>query len=658
MDHTCSWQGVCGRWGFGAVDGSGFEAAPATVDATQEDRRGREDPCSPEQLRQILILTAVQLWALAGYAVASAYGLVTATGWVFLLVLAAALAPPMTGFALRAIVDRKLPAQPGGQPRHEHITGLGALALIAAIGAIIGLAAWATSDTSVNQRIHEQWGAIIVFGLAGIFVLSAIVPSFDLHETLQRFGKRTSVIVRPFGDLLSHVDSLLVFCVAPSVGATLVGRRWRYLYLAAYLVPLGVMGYWLPAPYGLVPIAWALLAAIAISRRWSWIEEDRETAMLNARFRGDHLKVGFDQDLRDEALLGFMAMFFLLPLALRQAHEWGQLLNAPVFIIHDIDPNQLMHWIQYFGSELAKAVPFVDWAEIYDVEGSGPIEMHSTVSQHVVFATRVLVDLVFLAALLQVLSTFARNAKQMRMFEDGVLDRLDPFIERREFRRLVHREGKTWSRTAAFDAFCPVGQYNLERLLELRTTLGIEPAVRTAADLLFKRFYQNANVAADLHEKLRRLADTTRGNKPDLAAIQDVLSAIQAAGPLRQLDDLDVARRKLNRFASAKEVRRQVLETICEASDDPNGEDYLVRQAALIAALSGQMDRDTISLHRRMAFEALKPAYGRRERKAMLAIRRAGATDPAPMLKSAIAAWVKDNPAELPPATDDSEPSE
>jgi hypothetical protein len=448
-----------------------------------------------------------------------------------------------------------------------------------------------------------------------------------------------------------------VFGVAAAAGATLQSRRNRYFCLVAYLTPLGVLGYFLPEPFGLVPIGWALISAIAISRRWAWVEDDRETAMLNGKFVGDHIKIGFAQDLRDEALLAFSSMFLLVPLALRQTFMWGEAHALPVFALTDVNPDDMTIWVQYFGSELAKAVPFVDWAEIYDVEGQGPIAMTKPLGQHVVFATRVLVDLVFLAALLQALSTLARNAKQSEMFKSGVLDRLDPFIEQREFRRLVQDRDGAWRPTDAAHKFRPGNSYDLTRLIELKKNHDDKTPLGAAARYLFDRDYRNANVSAELHAQLLQQTSLQQGQKPDLAAIAATLQAIQDAGDLRQISDLDDARRALKSFPTARDVRKTLIEMIAAFNAAEDKDDQELQTLFLSDALSAPGGFEPRVETRKIAFEALKARYLAGDDHAFIAIQRAASSDPSGEFRKTAAGFIAAHPRSTPLALDDSSPA-
>lgn len=534
----------------------------------------------------------------------------------------------------RAIIDGRLPATPLGQPKHEHITGWGFLALLFVVGVIVGLAAWATADTEAEQQINSEWGAVVVFGLAIAFVLAAILPLIGNAlgpNKLKSIGgvfAPLNWIVRPFGSLLSFLDSVLVFAVAGGAGAAQPWLSARYSFLFCSIVPCAVLGYWMPAPYGLIPIVWGFIVAVSISRRWAWIEDDREIYMLNRRYNGAHVRVGFAQDLRDEALLSFMSMFFLVPLALRQAHLWSVDIGTPLF---DITPGvdlSLIDWIGYYGTELAKAVPFVDWAEIYQVDGDAPIEAVRAEARHVVFATRVLVDLVFLAALLQALAISARNAKQMDLFNAKVLDRLDPFIEPREFRRLVHRDSSgAW--TVHPEELARFPKYDALRLAELSAPE--HHPINIAARALRRR--DGSDDSAKFHEQL---IERALQKKKDANAIDEVLTAIRMTDVFIDADDLDRVRVELNHKRAMNGVRENIARLITRATDGD------ARRAAIRSILVGESKwaeragsdvRDAVAPVRRIALLSLTALAGAGDQDAIRLIDKVADEDPSRNLR-------------------------
>ena len=85
------------------------------------------------------------------------------------------------------------------------------------------------------------------------------------------------------------------------------------------------------------------------------------------------MRIGFSQDPRDEALFCFAAMLLIIPVALRAIFlglepQLDYQISSNDYI--GLDSHNYWSWLSLFGTELAKAVPFVDWAEIFRVEGS------------------------------------------------------------------------------------------------------------------------------------------------------------------------------------------------------------------------------------------------------------------------------------------------
>lgn len=508
--------------------------------------------------------------------------------WHWVAAFGVACAPALITSWVISVIGGRLPPRPGATPKLNHISGWSFLLLAVPIALVVILALWAAASPTGGRAINATWGITVTAGLAVLFIFAAWAPSWNLGE---RAGWALNIlrpIVLPFGILISIIDSLLVFVVATAAGASRHSWQMRYLILAGFLLPSAYMGYWLPAPWGLIPLTTGFAVAISMSRRWAWVEDDRELAMLNGRFVGPHLRIGFEQDLRDEAMLSFMSMFFLVPLALRQIEGW-----QTIFDMTDGNVDNMLDWIAFYGAELAKAVPFVDWAEIYNVHGSAGIEIgDNPMARHVVFATRVLVDLVFLAALLQALGISARNAKQRELFTSGSLNRLDPFIEKAEFRKLVRRgDDNDWTPDEPKIADFP--EYDVIRLGELSDPS--QPrAIQVAAKAL--RMKQGGSTSAEFHDELLRRAMTPRR---DREAIMEVVQAIRGAGPERQVYELDQSRRALNGAVRMVEARTSVMRLLVDAPQSAE------RTIALVEAAQTGPQRDSLGPVRAVAIAGL-----------------------------------------------------
>lgn len=484
----------------------------------------------------------------------------------------------------QAIIDARLP--PPLRPskiKHDHITGWGFIIIAMSVSVIIGLASWAAPH---QRDIGPNLSVSVVVGLAIVFLIAALAPPINMTDA-RSLLHRVGAVVHPFGLLLSAIDSFMVFAIAGSAGVT---QRWlifRYGILLSVMGTSTVLGFVLPAPFGLIPLAWAFLVAVSISRRWGWVEEDRDLYMLN-RSVGAHLRVGFSEDLRDEALLSFVFMFVLIPLALRQAQAWS---HDTLFQINLGHPARFLDWVAFFGGELAKAAPFVDWAEVYGVQGDEQFVAKAEAAKHVIFAMRVLLDLVFLAALVQALSIAARNAKQMELFSAGTLDRLDPFTEPRQFRKLVRRsEGGGWE--VVPEAIESFPKYDPIRLAEL-SDKEFAP-IDIAAIALRRR--DGSDEAARFTDQLLERA-YAKQKDPD--AIEEVLNAIRVSKAAILAEDLDRARTQLNgrrQFNSARETIMRIV------ANTPRSKDRFSAIKSCLAGISEYGDG--------LAVDAIKDSYG------------------------------------------------
>lgn len=356
---------------------------------------------------------------------------------------------------------------------HDHISGWNALGLIAGIVAVSALGSWATSRPDTHQSIDPQLGLGVLVLLSVIFIVGAILS--QLPTDLPRIDIPG---VRSLGRVLSTLDAFAVSILAIIGGSGIRHSALRYAVTIATMLSCAILAVRLASPWGLMPLSWAFLLALSIGRRWAWVEWDREAFV---RYRAPILRVGFEQDLRDETMLVTVAAFLLIPIAYSELQSIAIASNIELFYAET--PVRLMDWYQFFGSELAKALPLLDWAEVYDVHGSTPIVAKSSTARHIIFATRILFDLVLIGVLLQAIAVSNRNAERKALFFDGLVGRVDPFIERRLLCALVQPENDTWIPIpAALEAF---PKYDEDRLTEL--AIGADPQLSVAARSLLDR---------------------------------------------------------------------------------------------------------------------------------------------------------------------------
>lgn len=364
--------------------------------------------------------------------------------------------------------------------RREHgaVSGLASLALIIIVATVISLAVWAAAVDVSTRAVSDAAGLAVAIGLAAFFFFLARGPSLvDAVPAIRRVLASAEKAAKPLSGPFSWIDELLVDRIAVVAGSTL-WRAWeRYAVLALHLTAAGIAGYLAPAPWGLIPLAWGFLVTLAVARRWSWVEDDLSAAMqtLNYdRWSNKELQIGFGQDLRDEALTAFLFFLFFIPMALRQANGGGE--SGAFFEYNGDGAISFVSWIAYFGAELAKAVPFVDWAEVYNVgNGASIAPIDGSGGNHVVFAMRAVVDLVLLTALVQGLQVSHRVSTQEIRFEEGRIDLLDPFLERKLFYQLARGfDAKTFEPIKGESSLPRYNASRLEYLVSTRNSGGVQ----------------------------------------------------------------------------------------------------------------------------------------------------------------------------------------
>lgn len=312
-------------------------------------------------------------------------------------------------------------------------------ALLATIVVIVvGGLAYLAGSANQTLSIQNSWGLILCFSMIGIFLIVVFLDAISESPPVQALSRGLRFMARRMHWLASFydwVDTGLVRIGAFVAGTSHARIVTRYAILGIALACLGVMGWFLPAPLGFVPAFIGFVLALSVSRIWSWVEDDRALAAMTEFRETAQYRVGFREDFRDETLLGFVFVFVLIPVGMMQA-QTGDLFGDAMF--QNADSKQFIDWLAFFGVELAKAVPIVDWAEIYGVKANEEmIAMDGVASRHAVFMARVMVDMVLIASLLQAIGIATRNRQQKRLYNSGQINRLDPFVERTELKRAI-----------------------------------------------------------------------------------------------------------------------------------------------------------------------------------------------------------------------------
>lgn len=463
--------------------------------------------------------------------------------FLFLSALGVSFAPLAYGYhlvAAEAMNIRKTtsylvdPEGPVGMP-----TIVGSLSVIV----LVSSGAWAAGEKmfSLNGYFGLMSMALVVLAFLSFIVITNLAGFKALVEKSPDAPVKPGGAAHP-GAIVSGIDAFLVRLLAPLSGATLPGWFRSKLVLCFIMLPLAVLGYALPNPLGLVPIATGMLIVLALGRRWAWVEEDREKALRIQTTKSDQFRIGFANDLRDEALLGYAWLFVLVPLALRQLQLEFEIFPTAA---SGKDPS-LINWFNFFGTELAKGVPIVSWIDIYDVDQTPVFEAESPIARHVLFAARLIIDLVIIAALLQAIGIAQRNHGQKNLFKSGQVDLFDPFMESKilldawqEPRGNEPPLLPKWqdffddhrSRSAALDR--GDYRYNPRRLSELSEELNASEKEDDKRRLAVVRWLAEGLLVGSLGERLERLS----------ALYVELLEAERA-----EADDAHAKRRKFERF--------------------------------------------------------------------------------------------------------------
>lgn len=327
----------------------------------------------------------------------------------------------------------------------------------------IGSLAFFVGGWSQGASLRSAVGVGISIGVIGLFTvvvfldwIAEFAPVRLASRAMRGFSRRMAWLA----SFYNAIDAVLVRIGAHVAGTEHHKPQSRYAILAGTLACLGVMAFFLPAPFGLIPGAIGCILALSVSRLWSWVEDDRNLALIT-RFHPDApQKVGFREDFKDETLLGFIFVLVLIPVMMMQIDR-SELFGAELF--KGSGKDEFPAWLGYFGFELAKALPVVDWADIYNVRaGDDLLQPNGAIGMHAVFFARATVDLVLIASLLQVLAITTRNRQQKSLYAAKQIDRLDVMVEREELKRALNNAPENW-----FKGPVDFQRYNQDRLKEI-----------------------------------------------------------------------------------------------------------------------------------------------------------------------------------------------
>lgn len=342
-----------------------------------------------------------------------------------------------------AVANDEVGSKKNNLPQPAHITGLGgAVAIILVV--VVAVIFTVGQLRPYGFDLPESVGNGTFIALASLFTLvflsSRLPAPPSLTEILDKLREWTSGAQR-LGIFLSRIDAGLVFGIAPLSGVTLDNPILRYTVLLTQVLCGAALAWYCPSPFGLISAVWVFVLVFAVVRRWGWIEHVRAVRIQNLE-GAEQRRIGKIVDLRDEAMVGLLLLVLVTPLAMRQVH-----LAVPAKLGFTVDGNSINNvfaWTGFFGIELLKALPFLDWADIYGARNGARIHTDGPISMHTVFVARMVIDLVFLAALVQWVSISVAIEKNKRDFlskRNGVVC-LDERIERNHLSRLVKIDSK------------------------------------------------------------------------------------------------------------------------------------------------------------------------------------------------------------------------
>jgi hypothetical protein len=496
---------------------------------------------------------------------------------------------------------------------YRNAESVGAVLATALVSAII-VGAWMVGSIPRAPQLGAGLGVAIFVGVIGIFsavvFLDWIVRFRPLRAMMKGMG-RAAPRMRFLVNFYDWVDAGLVRIGAHVAGADHLKTRTRYSILGGTLVCLAAMSWFLPPPYGLVPATLGFLTALSLSRLWSWVEEDRNLAAITQFNPHAPQKIGFREDFRDETLLGFVFGLVLIPIAMMQAHESG-IFGGKLF--EGADPNHpefdarsISTWLGYFGFELAKALPIVDWADIYDLgPGVDSIKPIRPLGMHAVFMARVMVDLILIASLLQAISIASRNRQQKSLYALRRIDRLDELVEKAELRRAIRETRASGGSPFKFDlsklADPDLVDFRIYNEARLRAMRGLEKGDVERLAFLDQIFDQRGLTPDPSIVLARNLAEQQR-NELDLVRVFDKALVEHDSGIHRtELEDLAAIMFELRRTSGMKDFKQHIINT-AELRVGASPEARL--EMLTTVAVGERGGRDQFQYTSRMATEAL-----------------------------------------------------
>ena len=461
--------------------------------------------------------------------------------------------------------------------------------------------------TTLAAGVGQGLFLIVVALFASIVFLDWIGRFPPLRAAAKAFN-RAAPRMRFLVDFYDLLDSALVRLGAHVAGADHLKTRSRYGILVATLGCLSALAWYLPPPLGLTPVVIGLVVALSLSRLWAWVEEDRDMASITGFSPLAPQRVGFREDFRDETLLGFIFVLVLLPIAWMQADQgFTQIFQDGATTARVKTPGDFGMWLGYFGFELAKALPIVDWADIYRLgPGDASIQPYWPNGAHAIFLARALVDLILIASFLQAIAIANRNTQQKSLYAVGQINRLDEIVEKSALSRAI-RETRTPGSPPRFllpkltePQLVDFRRYDLSRLRQIYVDSGNDGDRKAFIEQIFHERGQPLEPAIVVAQNV---AGTHRNELQLFRTFEQALTEHEARTTRITLDDIRVLMFELRNTSGMRDFKEQLLnvaETRVGASPVP----LLEMLADVAVGLEGE--RDLFQYTTRLAAESMR----------------------------------------------------
>lgn len=512
----------------------------------------------------------------------------------------AGLIPSMVHYRDKAVESddcQRLPRRLTAPRIHKHVSNFGAL--ISLLLLCVMAFAFVAGQWFQPLRLQEGWGVATIFVLIMVIIALISAPKMANIAGLARLvsgGTGGARVLKWVAAVLATVDSWLVFIIAPAAGGAEEDMPKRYIIVGSNIGLAILFSCFGPAPIGLLGTAWAIMVVVAIVRRWAWIEKDRQDAITTPDLPVSQWRVGSKEDFRDEALAALLLLVLALPVGMRQIHLNFDALDTLAFRVPDGSADNPWAWLSFFGVELLKAIPFIDWSDIYGATNDTRIVAVGAIGMHTVFFARVIVDLVFIAAIVQAISISTMFARQKREFLAGnpQVRWLDERIERAEICRLALKTKDGWKFRPEIQKFT---HYDEKRLSRLRLGAGKNERLRAALAEIMERAGYKFEPPQEL------LIDVSRDSRVDPSELHRALDAVRALDKSGlDLALLDIARKKLNWHGQIDQERQQLVRIIIDGIE-PSEE----KVETLSSILAGKgTERDSLATVRSLALSALQ----------------------------------------------------